>query len=156
MFLQELLQKEAKSIRVFYYIQGKQYQQLKESEEKNFHILELATRQSVGGLGRECTQEQVQKIVFRNSQKLDLFWYCLPLCPVPFFKFEDSPLGKLALYLLVYKRHQTFVGFHLFAGIAGFHLTSWRPCWCTLNKRILFGTPIWPPCLLSFVSFGIE
>ena len=27
--------------------------------------------------------------------------------------------------------------------IAGFHLTSWRPCWCTLNKRILIISFVW-------------
>ena len=39
-------------------------------------------------------------------------------------------------------------------GITGFHLTSLRPCFCTLTK-LLFGTPTWPLCLLSFVSPGI-
>ena len=24
-----------------------------------------------------------------------------------------------------------------------FHLTSWRPCWCTLNKRILIISSVW-------------
>ena len=42
--------------------------------------------------------------------------------------------------------------------IERFYMTSWRPCWCTLNKRIwyflLFGTPTWPLRLLSFVSPG--
>ena len=27
--------------------------------------------------------------------------------------------------------------------IAGFHLTSWRPCWCILNKRILIISFVW-------------
>ena len=27
--------------------------------------------------------------------------------------------------------------------IAGFHLMSWRPCWCTLNKRILIISFVW-------------
>ena len=43
--------------------------------------------------------------------------------------------------------------------IAGFHLTSWQPCWSTLTKEfwlfLLFGTPTWPLYLLSFVSLGI-
>ena len=30
-----------------------------------------------------------------------------------------------------------FDGKILLIAFAGFHLTSWRPCWCTLNKRIL-------------------
>ena len=49
---------------------------------------------------------------------------------------------------------------YLGAFIAGFHLTSWRPCWCTLNKRILTVFFVWENnmaanCLLSFVSLGI-
>ena len=28
-------------------------------------------------------------------------------------------------------------------GIAGFHLTSWRPCWSTLNKKILIISFVW-------------
>ena len=45
--------------------------------------------------------------------------------------------------------------------IAGFHLTSLRPCWSTLKLTkefwlfLLFGTPTWPLWLLSFVSLGI-
>ena len=27
--------------------------------------------------------------------------------------------------------------------IAGFHMTSWRPCWCTLNKIILIIFFVW-------------
>ena len=27
--------------------------------------------------------------------------------------------------------------------IAGFHLTSWRPCWCSLNKRNLIISFVW-------------
>ena len=44
--------------------------------------------------------------------------------------------------------------------IAGFHPRSWRPYWCTLNKRILIisfvcGTNMAAIYLLSFVSLGI-
>ena len=42
--------------------------------------------------------------------------------------------------------------------IAGFYLTSWGPCWCTLNKRILIISFDWDTNMAAmstvFVSLG--
>ena len=38
------------------------------------------------------------------------------------------------------------------APIAGFHLTSWRPCWFTLNKKILIISFVY--CLLCLLGLG--
>ena len=34
-------------------------------------------------------------------------------------------------------------GGKMYEGIAGFHMTSRRSCWCTLNKRILIISFVW-------------
>ena len=37
--------------------------------------------------------------------------------------------------------------------IAGFHLTSWRPCWCTLTKRILIISFVWDTNMAAMSIF---